>query len=126
MARRAPASERRARGAERQNTRSDLLQRVIVGVPAAVVAVLAVYLDPLVFAAFALLLGGAALGELWGMYERVHPVRLAGFLALAGFAAGAHFGGEHQVLLTAVALFPVMFVLGLAQPGGPSLTARCR
>src|SRR3954447_20696522 len=124
MARRAPASVRRARGAERHNTRSDLLQRVIVGVPAAIVAVVAIYVDPLVFAVLALLLGGAAIGELWGMYERVHPVKLAGFLAVLGYAAAARFGGEHQVLLVTVALYPVMFVLGILQPGGPSLTAR--
>jgi phosphatidate cytidylyltransferase len=59
------------------------------------------------------------------MYERVHPVKLAGFLALAGYAAAAHFGGEHQVLLVTVAAFPLMFLLGMATPGaGPSMTAR--
>src|SRR4051812_7555143 len=125
MARRAPASVRRARGAERHNTRSELLQRVIVGVPAAIVAVVAIYVDPRVFAVLALLLGGAAIGELWGMYERVRPIKLAGFLAVAGYAAAAHFGGEHQVLLVTALLFPVMFVLGMGQAGGtPSMTAR--
>src|SRR4051812_11376920 len=104
--------------------RSELAQRVIIGVPAAIVAVVLIYLDPISFAILALLLGGAALGELWGMYQRVHPVRLAGFLALAGYAAAAHFGRPYHVLLVTVALFPVMFLLALAQPGGPSQTAR--
>ncbi len=104
--------------------RSEFAQRVIVGVPAAVVAVFLIYIDPIAFAVLALLLGGAALGELWGIYRRVHPVRLAGFLAIAGFAAAAHFGGPRQVLLVVVALFPVMFLLSLAQPGRPSQTAR--
>src|SRR4051794_11712747 len=123
MARRAPASERRAGGADGSN-RSEFLQRVIVGVPAAIVAVVLIYLDSAVFAVMALALGAAALGELWDMYRRVHPVRLAGFLALIGYAAAAHFGGEHQVLLTTVAIFPVMFILGVLQPGGPTVTAR--
>jgi phosphatidate cytidylyltransferase len=104
---------------------SDLTQRVIVGVPAAVVAVVAIYLSPITFALTALVLGGAALGELWGMYERVRPVKLAGFLAVIAYAAAAHFGGEHQVLLVTVASFPVMFALGISQPGGgPAMTAR--
>jgi phosphatidate cytidylyltransferase len=114
MARRAPSRER-----------SELAQRVIVGVPAAAVAVVLIYLSPESFAVMALLLGGAALGELWGMYDRVRPVKLAGFVAIAGYAAAAHFGGEHQVLLVTVLVFPVMFVLGVPQAGGsPSMTAR--
>jgi phosphatidate cytidylyltransferase len=124
MARRAPASERRRPGRDRGGS-SDLAQRVLVGVPAAIVAVVLIYLSPETFAITALVLGGAALGELWGMYERVHPVKLAGFLALAGYACAAHFGGEHQVLLVTVASFPVMFALAMRQPGGgPALTAR--
>jgi phosphatidate cytidylyltransferase len=112
-------------GRPRERTSSDFLQRVIVGVPAAAVAIVLIYLSPETFAVTALVLGGAALGELWGMYERVHPVKLAGFLAVAGYVAAAHFGGEHQVLLVTVLAFPVMFLLGLAQPGGgPAMTAR--
>ena len=124
MVRRAPASERRVRGTERRNASSDLLARVLVAVPAAVVAVVVVVVDPVLFAVAALVLCGAGMGELWGMYERVHPVKLAGFISLLAFAAAAHFGGEHQVLLVAVASFPVMFLLAKAQPGGPSVTAR--
>jgi phosphatidate cytidylyltransferase len=104
--------------------RSELTQRVIIGVPAAIVAVVLIYIDPIAFAVLALLLGGAALGELWGMYQRVHPVRLAGFLAVLGYAAAAHFGRPFHVLLVTVALFPVMFLLSVAQPGGPTQTAR--
>lgn len=102
----------------------DFAARVAVGVPAAAVAVVLIVLGGPWFALTALFLGGAALGELWGLYERVHPVKLAGFLAVAAFVASAYFGGEHQVLLTAVAVFPVMFGLALLQPGGPSMTAR--
>src|SRR3954468_24583685 len=124
MARRAPASERRSGGAD-ETGRSELLQRIVVGVPAAIVGVVLIYLDPLSFAVMVLVLGVAALGELWGMYHRVHPIRLAGFLALVAYAAAAHFGGEHQVLLTTPALFPAMFLLGLLQPQDrPSVTAR--
>jgi phosphatidate cytidylyltransferase len=125
MARRAPASQRRARAAERRNSSSDLMARVIVAVPAAIVAIVLIYLSPLSFALLALVMGGAALGELWGMYERVHPVKLAGFVAVAGYAAAGYWGGEHQVLLVTVCAIPLMFLLGLTQPaGGAAMTAR--
>ena len=104
----------------------DFAARVAVGVPAAALAVVLIVIGQEVFALTALLLGGAAMGELWGMYERVQPVKLAGFLALIAFVAGAYYGGEHQVLLTAVAIFPVMFGLALhtSHHPGPSMTAR--
>ena len=102
----------------------DFAARVAVGVPAAAVAVVLIVLGGIPFALTALFLGIAAMGELWGMYERVRPVKLAGFAALIAFVAGAYFGGEHQVLLTAVLVFPVMFGLALAMPGGPTVTAR--
>lgn len=103
---------------------SDFAQRVAIGVPAAAIAVVLIVLGGPWFAVTALLLGGAAIGELWGMYERVHPVKLAGFIAVAAFVAAAYFGGEHQVLLVSVLVFPVLFVLALLMPGGPSMTAR--
>jgi phosphatidate cytidylyltransferase len=102
----------------------DLAQRVAIGVPAAAVAVVLIVIGHEAFALTALVLGGAAMGELWGMYERVAPVKLAGFLALIAFVASAYYGGEHQVLLTSVCVFPVMFLLALMMPGGPSMTAR--
>jgi phosphatidate cytidylyltransferase len=102
----------------------DFAQRVAVGVPAAAVAVVLIVLGGIPFALTALFLGVAAMGELWGMYERVKPIKLAGFLALIGFVVSAYWGGEHQVLLTAVAAFPVLFGLALMTPGGPSVTAR--
>jgi phosphatidate cytidylyltransferase len=102
----------------------DFAQRVAVGVPAAAVAVVLIVIGHEVFALLALILGGAALGELWGMYERVHPIKLAGFIALAAFVAAAYYGGEHQVLLVSVCVFPGMFLLALLMPGGPSMTAR--
>jgi phosphatidate cytidylyltransferase len=103
---------------------SDFAQRVAIGVPAAAVAVVLIVIGHELFALTALLLGGAAIGELWTMYERVGPVKLAGFISVVAFVAAAYYGGEHQVLLVSVCVFPVMFVLALMMPGGPSMTAR--
>jgi phosphatidate cytidylyltransferase len=54
--------------------------------------------------------------ELYEMYARAHPVRLAGFIALAGLLAAALYGGQFQILLVAVAALPLLFALTLLQP----------
>ena len=104
--------------------RSEFGQRVIIGVPAAIVAIVLIEIGGAAFAALALILGILAFGELCGMYERVRPVRLAGFVTLIGFAAAAYWGGERQVLLAAVAFFPILFLVAIATGGGPTVTAR--
>lgn len=104
---------------------SDLGARIAYAIPAIVFAIFIVYRGGVVFAVGALVLGLLCLHELFGMYARVRPVRLAAFLALIGLACAASFGGERQVLLAFVAFFPVLFLLGVAMPAGrgPSLTA---
>ena len=53
--------------------------------------------------------------ELYAMYERAHPARLAGFLALAGPARWRRCtASQFQVLLVAVAALPLLFGLTLA------------
>lgn len=101
------------------------MARVVWAVPAIAFAIFIIASGGLVFLVGVVALGVVALGELFGMYERVRPVRLAGFLALIGLACAAHFGGERQVLLASAAVFPVLFALSVAGPGGgPSTTAR--
>ena len=104
---------------------SDLWLRILAAIPAVAYAIFIIYAGGWVFAIGILLLGWVCLHELFRMYEHVRPVRLAGFLALAGLAVAALEGGERQVLLALVAFVPLMFLLGLALPRreGPSLTA---
>jgi phosphatidate cytidylyltransferase len=113
------ARPRRRRGG------SDLWLRVVAAIPAIAYAIFIIVAGGWVFAIGVLVLGVVCLHELFRMYDHVRPVRLAGFLALGGFAVAALEGGERQVLLALVAFVPVMFLLGLAMPRGegPSLTA---
>ena len=71
-------------------------------------------------------LGCVCMHELYAMYERARPARLAGFIALAGLLAAAYYGDQFQVLLAAVIALPVVFGLTLVQPrpsvGGMTLT----
>jgi phosphatidate cytidylyltransferase len=84
-------------------------------VPAIVFALFIVIEGGTVFALGLFVLGCICMHELYGMYERAHPVRLAGFLALAGLLTGALYGDQSQVLLAAVAALPVLFALTLIQ-----------
>ena len=118
-------STRRARPRRRRRGGSDLGLRVIVALPAVAYAIFIIVAGGWIFAAGVLVLGVICLHELFRMYERVRPVKLAGFLALGGLAVAALEGGERQVLLALVAFVPLLFLLGLAMPRGegPSLTA---
>ncbi len=112
----------RARPARRRRGRpADLGARVWIAIPAVAYALVIISLGGTVFAAGILLLGFVCVHELFRMYEGLRPVRLAGFIGLAGLAAAANWGGEHQVLLAVVAFFPVMFLLGLAMPERPEV-----
>jgi phosphatidate cytidylyltransferase len=60
------------------------------------------------------------------MYARAQPVRLAGFLALAGLLAAALYGNQFQILLVLAVTLPLLFALTLLQRrptiGGMALT----
>jgi phosphatidate cytidylyltransferase len=103
----------------RRRSSSDLGARVWIAIPAIAYAIFIITAGGVIFAAGALLLGFICIGELFRMYGAWRPVRLAGFVGLAGLAAGAYYGGEHQVLLATVSIFPLVFLLGLALPDRP-------
>jgi phosphatidate cytidylyltransferase len=117
----ATSSRRRTQRTRRRNSASDLGARIWVAIPAVAFAIFIVAAGGPVFAAGAVLLGFVCIHELFRMYEGLRPVRLAGFLGVAGLAAAAHFGGEHQVLLATVAFFPIVFLLALAMPERPEI-----
>lgn len=108
---------------------SDLASRVLFALPLIALALFLVIEGGAVFASGVLVLGLICMHELYGMYERANPIRLAGFVALVGLIVAALYGSPThpaQVLLAAVAALPVLFGLTLAQPhpsvGGMALT----
>jgi phosphatidate cytidylyltransferase len=88
---------------------------VLTAIPAIAVALFLVIEGGLVFTLGLFVLGAVCMHELYGMYDRVHPVRLAGFLALAGLLLAALYGGQFQILLVAVAVLPALFGLAIVQ-----------
>jgi len=120
------SGDRSPRRSRRREPRSDLSARVLAAIPAIAVALFLVIEGGLVFAVGMIVLGGVCMHELYGMYEHAHPVRLAGFVTLAGLVLAALYGDQFQVLLVAVAAVPLLFGLTLLSPrpsvGGVAVT----
>jgi phosphatidate cytidylyltransferase len=118
VASRRPVRRSSGRGPSRpapRRQRSDLNARLIVAAPAIAFALFIVIEGGAVFALGLFALGCICMHELYEMYDRAHPVRLAGFIALAGLLMAALYGSQFQVLLVAVAALPMLFGLTLIQ-----------
>lgn len=96
--------------------RSDLGARVLVALPAIALALFLVIEGGSIFTLGLFALGCLCMHELYSMYARAHPARLAGFLALAGLLVAARYGGQFQILLVAVVALPALFAFTLLQP----------
>jgi len=110
------AGARRGTGSRRARRGSDLGARILVALPAIALALFLVIEGGVIFTVGVFLLGCLCMHELYTMYARVHPLRLAGFIALAALLAAAQYGSQFQILLVAVAALPLLFAFALAQP----------
>ncbi len=125
------ASRRGGRGGsrrrgERSTQGSGLGARVLAAIPMIALALFLIIEGGLVFALGLLVFGWICMHELFAMYERARPARLAGFIALAGLLLAALYGDQFQVLLVTVAALPLAFALTMLSPrasvGGLALT----
>ncbi|MDP9399387.1 MAG: phosphatidate cytidylyltransferase [Actinomycetota bacterium] len=94
----------------------DLRGRVVAGIPALIFAGVVVWAGGPWFAAALVVLGIACLHELFTLFERAAPPKLAGFLGLVALVVAAALGDVEHVLLVLVATFPVLFGLTAAGP----------
>src|SRR4051812_43597010 len=81
--RRPPRRSRAAAKGTDAQKRSDFRARLLAAVPAIALALFLVIEGGLVFTLGLIVLGGVCMHELYAMYARAHPVRIAGLLALA-------------------------------------------
>jgi len=116
--RRPTPSQRRSARTARRNTGSDLGARVLVAVPAIGFALFIVLSGGLIFTIGLIGLGLVCLHELFVMFERARPARLAGFIGLIGLLLAAYYGGRGQVLLALMACLPLVFLVAANQAGG--------
>ncbi len=119
--RRPRASERRSRNTERggdpteRRGRSDLAARILVAVPAAVLAIVFIDIGGLPWALFLVAFGCVCLYELYRMLDRWRPVPAVGMAGLAALVLGARYGDQRDVLEVAVAVLPVLFLAVLVR-----------
>jgi phosphatidate cytidylyltransferase len=95
---------------------SDLLARILVAVPAAVVAILFIDFGGLAFALFMMVVGLVCMHELYRLLVRWRPLTLIGFAALSGMVLAARYGTGRDVLEVAVATLPVLVLFVMARP----------
>jgi phosphatidate cytidylyltransferase len=109
--------EPRGRRQRPERRSSDLLARLFVAVPAAVVAIVFVDLGGTAWALFMLAISWVCLHELYRMLPRWKPVPVVGFAAAAAMVLTARFGSERDVMLVAVASIPVTFLAVVVRGG---------
>jgi phosphatidate cytidylyltransferase len=107
------SSGRRARRPPRR--RSELLARILIAVPAAIVAIVFIDLGGLAWALFVLAIGLACLHELYRLLERWRPLPVVGFAALVGMVLAARYGSLRGVVEVALAALPVVVLLVLSR-----------
>jgi phosphatidate cytidylyltransferase len=121
--RRRPPAQRRPAGGRGARPRrsgggSDLGARIVVAIPALVVALAMVALGGTVFVVGIGILGLICLHELFSMFERARPARLAGAIGLVGLLVAAALGDRETILLAFVACVPLVFLVTANQAGG--------
>jgi len=122
--RRPPPASGRARARGRTDSgRSELLTRILVAVPAAIIAVIFIDLGGLAFALFMIAVGWACLHELYRLLERWRPVAIVGFASVAGLVLAARYGDLRSVMGVLVATLPVLFLFVTARGSGPATVA---
>jgi phosphatidate cytidylyltransferase len=103
--------------------RSDLWARVLVAVPAAIIAIVFVDLGGLPFALLMIAAGAVCMHELYRLLARWRTAPAVGFAALAAMVIAAHYGTASDVLEIAVAALPVTFLVVIARghPGASTV-----
>ena len=109
-----PRRRRREPRAERGRG-SDLLLRVLVAIPAAILVIVFVNAGGWPFVAFISAIGCICAYELYRMLHRWRPVPLVGFAAIIGMAIAGVYGGPRQLLEVAVITVPVLFLAVVAR-----------
>ncbi|HEY0319321.1 MAG TPA: phosphatidate cytidylyltransferase [Solirubrobacterales bacterium] len=105
-----PREQRRRRG-----PRGETLKRVVVALPWIVFAIAITVAGGIVFGLAMILIGVVCLREYLAMTEKVRPLVIPSYLAVAALAVAAHFGTAFNVLMVLAASFPVLFAFAAGE-----------
>lgn len=117
-------SARRAPAQRAPRRRSDLLARIFVAVPAAILAVVFVDIGGIGWMLLMAILACACLSELYRMLEDWRPVPFVGFTVAVGMCVAARYGTLADVVVAALASLPLVFLamLGRGQSDDAAVT----
>ena len=110
------AAPRRERAAPRRSGGSDLSSRVIVAVPAAIIAIGFVDLGGTGWALFTSLFAVLGMMELYRMLERWAPVPWVGYVIAVGMCLAARYGGLRDTIAVALLALPILLVVVAMRP----------
>ena len=96
----------------RRRPGGETVKRVLVAIPWIVFAIVITAVGGPLFAGAMVGLGVIGLREYFLMVRDFRPVQPAAFLAVPAMIAAAHWGNSFQVLMVAVASFPLLFAFG--------------
>jgi phosphatidate cytidylyltransferase len=103
----------------RKRRSSDLLARILVAVPAAILAIVFVDLGGTAWAVLMAAAACACLYELYALIGRWKPASLVGFASALALVGAARFGTQSDVLEISLATLPVAFLaIASRGPGG--------
>lgn len=91
------------------------MTRILIAVPAAFVTVVLIDVGGLAWALFMVAVAWGALHELYRLLARWRPVAVVGFASATAMVLSAHYWGQRDVLLVAVATVPVVFLAVVAR-----------
>jgi phosphatidate cytidylyltransferase len=91
--------------------RSNLVGRLIVAIPAGLIALFCILTSPETLTVLALVIGAIALHEFYLLTHEIQPIRLAGFLTLIALVLVGLWGDQFQLVAVIAAAFPVVFLL---------------
>ncbi len=108
---------RSSRSEEDQEPRrsSELLARILVAVPAAILAIVFVDLGGTAWAVLMIAIAIACLFELYSLLARWKPASAVGFASAVALVLAARFGTERTVLEVTMATLPVAFLVVAAR-----------
>lgn len=120
----AQAQTRRRQPPPSPRRRSDLLSRVLVGVPCAVLAIVFVDIGGIGWMLLMAILACACLSELYRMLEQWRPVPFVGFVVAIGMCVAARYGTLADVVGAALVSLPLLFlaILGRGQSSEAAAT----
>jgi phosphatidate cytidylyltransferase len=106
---REPGPEQQPR---RRGPSGETIKRVLVAIPWIVFAIFITAVGGPLFMGAMVGLGLIGLREYFLMARSFRPIQPAAFLAVPGMIVAAHYGNSFQVLMVAVASFPLLFAFG--------------